>query len=89
MNKTRAGRRDGISNGRNQAISGNGEVFNSTIIEQAEEKKPPFNVQCQRVDAAATKAGFLTFNPGPGSYTTRMSSIKTNFVPQTNWGMQS
>ena len=35
-----------------------------------------------RKDPAAGQEGFVVFFPGPGSYTTRMSSIKTNFVPR-------
>ena len=42
--------------------------------------KPPFNVISIRKEPAAGKEGFVTFNPGPGSYTTRMSSMKTHYV---------
>lgn len=49
-------------------------------------KKPPFNVSCPRTDPAASPNGFVSFYPGPGSYTTRMSSIKTNFVVRESQG---
>jgi len=39
-------------------------------------------VRTNRPHGAAGKEGFVTFNPGPGSYSTRVSSIKNNFVSQ-------
>lgn len=42
--------------------------------------KPAFNVISIRKEPAAGKEGFITFNPGPGSYTTRMSSMKTHYI---------
>ena len=42
--------------------------------------KPPFNVKTSRKPVEAGQEGFVVFNPGPGSYSTRVSSIKNNFV---------
>lgn len=50
----------------------------SRLVDRNE--KPPFNVISIRKEPAAGKEGFITFNPGPGSYTTRMSSMKTHYV---------
>ena len=49
-------------------------------------KKPPFNVSCPRRNPAESPNGYISFHPGPGSYTTRMSSIKTNFVQRESQG---
>ena len=53
------------------------DVFNQTF---SDPKRPPFNVRTSRPEPAANKEGFVKFNPGPGSYSTRVSSIKKTFV---------
>jgi hypothetical protein len=58
-----------------------GELLDENFQSQA--RKAPFNVQGkQRIDPQALEKGVLSYNPGPGSYTTRMSSMKTTYVPK-------
>ena len=73
ITKTRAGPREST-------------VDEQNPLSQKVQEKAPFNVKSIRKDPAAGQEGFVVFNPGPGSYTTRMSSIKTNFVPRDTHG---
>lgn len=57
-----------------------------TIAEQAQGRKPAFNTGTGR-DTRAQMPTVGSFNPGPGSYSTRISSIKTQFVKK-EWGKQ-
>ena len=50
-------------------------LFNQSIVEQAQSRKPAFNTATFRVPNEATASGFVSFNPGPGSYSTRINSI--------------
>jgi hypothetical protein len=61
-----------------------------TILEQANAKKPPFNSNTGRdtTVAASTEKRVSQYNPGPGSYSTRISSIKTQFVKK-EWNKQA
>ena len=54
--------------------------FCQSLVEQARTKKPPFGVGTYRPNATAGRHGETNFNPGPGSYSTRMSSIRNQFV---------
>ena len=50
-------------------------LFCESIVEQAQLKKPAFNTGTFRLPNEATREGFVRFNPGPGSYSTRVNSI--------------
>lgn len=43
-------------------------------------KKPAFNTATFRPPNEATKEGFVRFNPGPGSYSTRVNSIGSQYI---------
>ena len=55
-------------------------LFSDSIVEQAQARKPAFNTGTYRLPNEATKEGFVRFNPGPGSYSTRINSIGSQFV---------
>ena len=43
-------------------------------------RKPAFNTGTFRLPNEATREGFVRFNPGPGSYSTRIKSIGSQFI---------
>ena len=55
-------------------------IFSESIVEQAQHKKPAFNTATNRQPNEATKAGFVQFNPGPGSYSSRVNSLGSQFI---------
>ena len=57
-----------------------------TLSEIAQMKKPAFNAGTGR-EATVNSTG-SSFNPGPGSYSTRISSIKTQFVKK-EWNKEA
>lgn len=56
-----------------------------TLVEIANQKKPAFNASTGRNNFVSSGS---SFNPGPGSYSTRISSIKTQFVKK-EWNKQT
>ena len=55
-------------------------IFSESIVEQAQMKKPPFNIGTFRPPTEASKHGFVSFNPGPGSYSTRINALGSQFI---------
>lgn len=51
--------------------------------------RAPFNIACPRKDPTTGADGQYSFNPGPGSYTTAVTSLKTSFVPMKDHGVLS
>ena len=43
-------------------------------------KKPPFNTATFRKSQHAGEKGFVTYNPGPDTYNTKVGAIKHNFI---------
>ena len=59
---------------------GTDNLFCESIVEQAQMRKPAFNTGTFRLPNEATREGFVRFNPGPGSYSTRVNSIGSQFI---------
>ena len=57
-------------------------LFCESIVEQAQLKKPAFNTGTFRLPNEATREGFVRFNPGPGSYSTRVNSIGSQYIDE-------
>ena len=55
-------------------------LFSESIVEQAQLKKPAFNTGTFRLPNEATREGFVIFNPGPGSYSSRINSLGSQFI---------
>ena len=55
-------------------------LFCESIVEQAQMKKPAFNTGTFRLPNEATREGFVRFNPGPGSYSSRVNSIGSQYI---------
>lgn len=66
-----------FSKGVRVSTRGTDNIFCESIVEQAQLKKPAFNTGTFR-NSDAFNAN--TFNPGPGSYSTRLNSIGSQFV---------
>ena len=59
---------------------GTDNIFCDSIVEQAQMKKPAFNTGTFRLPNHANDLGYVSFNPGPGSYSSRMNSLGKHFV---------
>ena len=68
----------------NTSAGGDG-LFCDSIVEGAKMKKPPFNTSTFRKSQHAGKEGFITYNPGPGSYNTKVWGIRSNFVSKDSY----
>ena len=70
-----------------KATSSSGEdgLFCESIVDMAKQRKPPFNTATFRKSLHAGKEGFVTYNPGPGSYNTKVEGIKSNYVTKNSF----
>ncbi len=62
------------------STQGTDNIFSESIVEQAQLKKPAFNTGTFRPPGEANAQGFVSFNPGPGSYSTRIKELGSQFV---------
>ena len=68
------------SKGVRASTRGTDNIFCESIVEQAQLKKPAFNTGTFRLPGEANERGYVAFNPGPGSYSTRINSIGSQYV---------
>ena len=70
----------GLGGAARSSTYGTENLFSESIVEQAQLKKPAFNTGTFRPPNEANSRGFVTFNPGPGSYSTRAKELGSQFI---------